>query len=217
VDGAGELRLRLSQGLERLGLRLSPDAQEALLAYIALLGRWNRVYNLTAVRDPREMVTRHLLDSLAAAPFIKGPRVIDVGTGAGLPGIPLALAFPQWSFVLLDSHAKKTRFVTQASAELRLANVSVVNTRVEAYRPGLTFDTVICRAFGSLTEIIAMTRHLYGREGRLVAMKGELWPEEIAQVPADFRVRNVTAIQVPDLEARRHLVCIEPLMKEEFA
>jgi 16S rRNA (guanine527-N7)-methyltransferase len=217
MNRASELRLKLTQGLDQLGLSLCDDVQESLLAYIALLGRWNRVYNLTAVRDAVEVVTRHLLDSLAAVPFVKGPWVIDVGTGAGLPGIPLALAYPQWSFVLLDSNAKKTRFVTQASAELRLANVRVVNARVEAYRPGFAFDTVICRAFGSLAETIAMTRHLYGREGRLVAMKGELPSDELARVPADFRVRDVVVLQVPGLEAQRHIVCIEAWTKEEFA
>jgi 16S rRNA (guanine527-N7)-methyltransferase len=161
------------------------------------------------------MVPRHLLDSLSVAPFIKGPYVIDVGTGAGLPGIPLALTFPQWSFVLLDSSAKKTRFVTQVVAQLGLKNVAVVHARVEDYHPGFAFDSVVCRAFASLYEILAATRHLYGRESRLVAMKGEFPTEELDQVSDDFHVGEVAALRVPGLDGQRHVVCIQPLATEE--
>jgi len=132
----------LQDGVHALGLALAPAAQEKLIAYIELLAKWNQAYNLTAVRDPEQMIARHLLDSLAILPWVRGPRVLDIGSGAGLPGIPLALARPELQFVLLDSNAKKTRFITQALAELGLENVEVVHSRVEKYQPAVPFDPV---------------------------------------------------------------------------
>jgi 16S rRNA (guanine527-N7)-methyltransferase len=207
-----ELRRRLARALKRVGMPLAPPVQEAMLAYIELLARWNRVYNLTAVRDPGQMVARHLADSLSVAPYLQGPRVLDVGSGAGLPGIPLALACPRWRFWLLDSNAKKTRFMTQAAGELALNNVSVVHARVEAYRPGFAFDTIVCRAFARLAEIAAATRHLYRAGSRLVAMKGEYPADELRELPDDFAPSAVEALSVPGLDAARHVVCITPRM-----
>ncbi len=147
-------REQLDSGLSRLGLALDRAQQEGLLGYLGLLLKWNRVYNLSAVRDPREMVGRQLLDSLAVAPYLHGDRVLDLGTGAGLPGIPLAIAEPRRRFTLIDSNGKKTRFVQQSVIELGLGNVEVVRARVEAFRPDLGFDTVTARAFASLPELL---------------------------------------------------------------
>lgn len=196
----------LARGLEQMALPLSAMAQEKLLAYVGLLVKWNRVYNLTAVRDPAEMVTRHLLDSLSVAPHLRGPRVLDVGSGAGLPGIPLALAKPEWQFVLLDSNGKKTRFITQSCIELGLTNVSVETCRIEDYRPQVLFDSVISRAFSELSAMLVATGRLCQPEGVMLAMKGEYPAQELAAVPPGFVVRSVSVLQVPGLDAQRHVV-----------
>lgn len=200
---------RLHRGLQTMGLGLPPGVEARLLEYLRLLEKWNRAYNLTAVRDPQEMVTRHLLDSLAVAPHVRGPRVLDAGTGAGLPGIPLALALPALHFTLLDSNAKKTRFVTQAAHELGLANVAVVQARVEQFQPPERFNTVIARAFASIPDMLAATRHLCARGGRWLAMKGVFPQEELAGIPAEY-VAEAKALRIPGLAAARHVVIIEP-------
>jgi len=197
----------LRRGLARLGLEIPPAVQARLMAYLDLLARWNRVYNLSAVRDPVEMVIRHLLDSLAVLPYVRGPRILDVGTGAGLPGIPLALALPQAQVVLLDSNAKKTRFLTQALAELALSNAQVVHTRVEDYHPGQLFDTVISRAFASLDDFVRATARLCRPGGRLLAMKGPLAARET--VAGIHRIVAIHPLAVPGLEAARCVVEIE--------
>jgi 16S rRNA (guanine527-N7)-methyltransferase len=199
---------RLRAGLAALGLALPEATQARLLAYTALLAKWNRVYNLTAVGDPAEMVARHLLDSLAVAPYLHGSRVLDVGTGAGLPGIPLALARPELHFALLDSAAKKLRFVVQATAELGLANVETVHARVEAYRPERPFDTVISRAYAALGDFVASAGALCAPDGRLLAMKGAYPQAELAALPGGWMVAEAHRLQVPGLDAERHLVCI---------
>jgi 16S rRNA (guanine527-N7)-methyltransferase len=191
-----------------LGLTLPADAERRLLDYLRLLARWSSAYNLTAVRDPREMVTRHLLDSLAVAPHVRGPEVLDIGTGAGLPGIPLALALPDLAFTLLDSNAKKTRFVTQAVAELGLANVRVVNTRVEDFHPPQPFATLIARAFASIPDMLATCAHLCAPGGRILAMKGKLPDDELAALPGPWRVAVAERLAIPGLQATRHLVII---------
>lgn len=200
----------LADGLKQLGLTLDTETQAALRRYVDLLGRWNRTYNLTAVRDPVEMVTRHLLDSLAIAPFVRGPRVIDVGTGAGLPGIPLALAHPALAFVLLDANAKKTRFLVEVQGQLKLRNVEVVQARVEAYRPEQPFDTVLSRAFASIADMLKTAGHLCRPGGQLLAMKGTYPAEELAEMPAEYRLVRTEALRVPGLDAERHLVIITP-------
>ncbi|MGH8369570.1 MAG: 16S rRNA (guanine(527)-N(7))-methyltransferase RsmG [Gammaproteobacteria bacterium] len=202
---------RLASGLRELQLVLVPAAQSRLLAYLELLTKWNTVYNLTAVRDPGQMVTRHLLDSLAIARFLRGGRVLDVGSGAGLPGIPLALSFPERQFVLLDSNGKKTRFMIQAAAELGLHNVEVVQVRAEDYRPAEPFATVVSRAFASLADFLALTEHLCAPGGCWLAMKGELPTEEINQLPDGFEVRAVNALKVPGLDAAR---CVFEIVKQ---
>lgn len=208
IDYLHEQRLRA--GLEALGIPLPASAQRRLLDFVALLAKWNEAYNLTAVRDPEQMVTRHILDSLAVLPYVKGPRVLDIGTGAGLPGIPLAVARPDLRFVLLDSNAKKTRFVTQAAAELGLTNVEVVQARVEKYRPDEKFDTLISRAFASLGEMLGACGGLCRHGGQILAMKGVYPGEELSAVAAPFHVQDVRSLAVPGLDAARHLVIITP-------
>lgn len=211
-----DLNLRLEQGLAALSLAATPFQRERLLAYLALLSKWNRAYNLTAIRDPQEMVDRHLLDSLSVAPHLErrrkrhgGLRVIDVGTGPGLPGIPLALLHPDSTFFLLDSNGKKTRFLTQVKAELGLGNVTVVHSRVEDYHPEALFDVVIARAFASLADILAGSRHLLAPRGRILAMKGAVHPDELAGLPEGVSTPEVVPLTVPGLEHEaRHLISI---------
>lgn len=203
------LARRLAAGLAALPLALDARATQQLLAYLQLLGKWNTAFNLTAIRDPEEMVTRHLLDSLAILPWVQGPRVLDVGSGAGLPGIPLAIARPDLAFTLLDANAKKTRFITQAVGELGLKNVEVVQNRAENYRPSATFDTLVSRAFASIADMLAATRHLCAPHGRFLAMKGVYPEEELAAVPAEMAIETV-ALRVPGLAAARHLVILTP-------
>lgn len=203
------LAVSLGQGIEKLGLRLPPGVETRLLDYLTLLQKWNRVYNLTAIRDTPKLVSHHLLDSLAVLPHLSGERVLDVGTGPGLPGIPIALARPDWSVTLLDSNHKKTAFLTQAVGDLGIANAEVRRERVEQWRPPGAFEVIISRAFSELADFVRQAGHLLAPGGRFVAMKG-LYPyEEIAQLPAGFRVERVEPLAVPGVEGERHLVMIE--------
>lgn len=205
-----ELSGQLASGLHALGLSLTPAVQEKLLDYVALLGKWNTAYNLTAVRDPAGMVTRHLLDSLAINAFLRGRRVLDVGSGAGLPGIPLAVANPDRQFVLLDSNGKKIRFMIQAAATLGLRNVEVVQSRAEDFRPTEPFATVVSRAFAALSDFLQLTSHLGGADGRWLAMKGDVPTQEMDRLPAGFRVEAVHTLDVPGLQAAR---CVVEIVK----
>lgn len=196
----------LRQGVEKMGLTLPSEAQAKLLYFIALLEKWNRAYNLTGVREPDRMLTHHILDSLSIVPFVTGSRVLDIGSGAGLPGIPLALARPDLEFVLLDANAKKTRFMIQAVAALGLDNVDIVHERAEKYRPERKFDTLTARAFADMAGMLAATAHLFNPGGELLAMKG-VYPEtELTHLPAGFTVTQVHQLHVPSLTAKRHLV-----------
>lgn len=195
----------LRDGLDEL--RLDSGLAEPLGDYLALLEKWNRAYNLTAVRDIREMVPRHILDSLAVLPYLHGNSLLDVGTGPGLPGLVVALARPDWRCVLLDSNQKKTRFVTQAVLELGMTNVEVVTGRIEQYRPAQEFASVISRAYAELALFYRQTARLRAPSGRLVAMKGRLLPEELEAV-RDVPLETV-ALRVPGLEAERHLVIFQ--------
>ena len=200
---------RLAPGLKALGATLPAGSDARLLAYVELLARWNQAYNLTAIRDPGEMLTKHLLDSLAVLPFVAAGPCADVGTGAGLPGIPLAIARPEIRFTLLDSNGKKTRFVTQAVAELKLSNVEVVQARSEAWRPPALFSQVLSRAFASLQDFAKLAGGLAAPGGRLLAMKGARPDEEIAALPTGFRLLAVHSLKVPGLDAERCLVELE--------
>lgn len=199
----------LARGLKTMGLDLPATVLAQLLAYLRLLEKWNHHYNLTAVRDPEQMVPRHLLDSLSILPWLRGPRVLDIGTGAGLPGIPLAFARPDLSFTLLDSNVKKTTFVRQAVHELGIGNIEVLHARSEKFTPTEKFNTITARAFSSLTEIVAVAAHLCAPGGRILAMKGVFPEEELAAVGANYRI-EVKALTVPGLDAERHLVILEP-------
>jgi 16S rRNA (guanine527-N7)-methyltransferase len=201
------LRQRLCAGLSALGLELDAKAIERLLAYIELLEHWNAAYNLTAVRDPLEMVTRHLLDSLAIAPHVCGATLADLGSGAGLPGIPLAIASPDRDILLVDSNGKKARFLREAVRRLALARASVAESRVEVVRG--TFDCITTRAFASLGDMLTRGGHLLARDGIWLAMKGQFPQDELTAMPTDFRVEDVLALRVPGLDADRHLVVIK--------
>ena len=203
---AGDWRQALGPGLKTLGVELPPGTEARLLAFADLLLQWNKAYNLTAVRDPAEVLTKHLLDSLAVLPYVVGSPVLDVGTGAGLPGIPLALALPDTRFVLLDSNGKKTRFITHAAAVLSLPNVSAVQSRVEDYRPESPFATVLSRAFASLKDFAALAGGLVAPDGRLLAMKGAPEAAELRDLPPGFRVAGVHPLKVPGLDAERCVV-----------
>ncbi len=202
----------LADGIRRLGAAVPPDAPARLAAYLRLLAQWNRAYNLTAVRGLDAMVVRHALDSLSVLPWLPGDggRLIDVGSGAGLPGIPLAIARPGLRVTLLDSAGKRVRFMRQAVLELTLANVEVVQSRVEDYRPPQPFAAVVSRAFASLADMAASAGHLCTPGGRLLAMKGQRPDDEIAALPPGFAVLGVHALAVPGLAAERHLVEIAP-------
>lgn len=202
------LEQRLRQGLRAMGFSLASPVPQQLLRFLALLERWNRVYNLTAVRDPEEMVSRHLFDSLAVLPYVQGPRILDIGTGAGLPGIPLALALPHFEFTLLDSNHKKIRFVTQAVHELGLRNVTIVRARVEEFHPEKKFATLIARALASIPDMLARCRHLADRDSIILAMKGTFPQAELAALDESYSVKEVKTLQVPGLGAARHLAVI---------
>jgi 16S rRNA (guanine527-N7)-methyltransferase len=196
----------LDAGLAELGLALPEERRTALLTYLALMAKWNKVYNLTAIRDQERMLSQHLLDSLAVLPHLHGEYILDVGSGGGLPGIPIAIAMPEKKLTLLDSNQKKTTFLKQAAIELKLANVTVVCDRVENYRAEPKFDTIVSRAFSDLASFVRLASHLCAPNGIMLAMKGVYPHEEAAQLPATISIEKVIPLKVPMLEAERHLV-----------
>ena len=198
----------LSRGITQLGLDITPEAQQKLLAYLALLQKWNKVYNLTAIRDPQQMVSHHLLDSLAVLPHLWPGRWLDVGCGAGLPGLVLAAVRPEWSFAMLDSNSKKTSFVQQAAIEMGLQNVSVHCARVEDFAPLQLFDGIISRAFAEAVDFVTLTRHLLASDGRWAAMKGAP-AQELMRLPSDVTVLENLPLRVPGLDAARSLVILK--------
>ncbi len=204
------LTARLRTGVQALGLDLADEQLAQLIAYLALLAKWNGVYNLTAVRDPAQMVTQHLLDSLAVVPAFVGARnVLDVGAGGGLPGIVLAIARPDMQVTLVDTVQKKTAFLRQVKVELGLSNVTVHHARVEQLDVARRFDVITSRAFAELNDFVTWSGHLLEEGGRFIALKGVHPQDEIARLPAGWTVTKVEVLQVPDLGAERHLVFIE--------
>lgn len=204
----------LSNGLRQLNLAqpLDEKQQSKLINYVELLNKWNKTYNLTAVRKPEQMITRHLLDSLSICPYLRGKSVLDVGTGAGLPGIPLAIVFPERHFTLLDSNNKKTRFVVQAVSELELSNVDVIQSRVEEYEPNVSFETITTRAYSAIGGMVEQTSHLMAENGVFLAMKGVNPIAEIDELPSNYAVDKSHVIQVPGLEEERHLLEIKAVI-----
>jgi 16S rRNA (guanine527-N7)-methyltransferase len=215
--GDAGLHTLLNEGIEQLGIAVTDAQRHKLLDYVALLGKWNAVYNLTAIRDPRQMLIQHILDSLAIIPFITrrtGPQsALDVGSGGGLPGIVMAIVLPDWQVTLNDIVHKKTAFQSQAKLQLGLTNLSVVTGRVENLHPGVEvpglFDVIVSRAFAELSDFVTLARHLVAGNGRIWAMKGIRPDAEIARLPADTKVCCIERLRVPMLDAERHLIEIE--------
>jgi len=197
----------LQAGLSNIGLELGAESQQKLLAYLALMRKWNKTYNLTAISDENEMVIHHLLDSLAVLPYLWGGKWLDVGCGAGVPGVILAIAKPEWGFTLLDSNRKKTSFVQQAAIELDITNVQVHTGRVEDWATSERFDGIISRAFADLGKFTQLTEHLLAKGGRWAAMKGRLEDE----LPQGYKVVRRIPIHVPKLSAARSLIIVAKL------
>ena len=208
MNSTPSLAQELARGVDQLGVEVTPEVQQKLLSYLALLQKWNKVYNLTAIRQAEQMVSHHLLDSLAVLPHLWPGQWLDVGCGAGLPGVVLALMRPEWAFTLLDSNSKKTSFVQQAAIELGLRNVSVCCARVEDWQPESKFDGIISRAFAETADFTTQTRRLLAQQGRWVAMKG-VPDQELERLPADVRVERIIQLQVPGLDAARCLVILK--------
>jgi 16S rRNA (guanine527-N7)-methyltransferase len=193
--------------IKETSLEVSIEQISLLIQYVELLNKWNKAYNLTSVRDPKDMMIKHIMDSLMVGPHLKGQSFIDVGTGPGLPGIPLAILYPERNFVLLDSLGKRITFLRQVVFQLKLNNVTPVKSRVEQYRPEHLFDGVLSRAFSSLNDMVTWCEHLVSVEhGRFLALKGIYPSDEIAALPSNIAVANSYAIAVPQLDGERHLI-----------
>lgn len=207
------LQEQLQDGLLSMEMTPTQDQVTLLTQFLRLLEKWNRAFNLTAIRDPDDMVALHVLDSVSARPFLDGVSVLDAGTGAGLPGIPLAILEPERHFFLLDSGGKKVRFVRHAVGELAIENVTVVQARVEDYEPTVLFDTVICRAFSSLGQFVRGCGRFVGPEGRLIAMKGRAPDDELAGLPGGWEIAELTSAIIPGLAVQRHMVVVQRIAR----
>ena len=201
-----DLHCILASGLEALSLDLTDNQQHQLVEFVLLIDKWNKAYNLTSVRCPKQMMVKHILDSLAIVPHLTGENIIDVGTGPGLPGMPLAIAFPDKTFTLLDSLGKRVRFMTQCVHTLKLTNVTPVNSRVENHVGDKPYDIVLSRAFASLKDMLHWCEHLVDSDGQFLALKGQFPQSEIDEVSDHFQVVNTENITVPNLDGERHLV-----------
>jgi 16S rRNA (guanine527-N7)-methyltransferase len=208
MNPAYHLTFRLAESLRALGANLDARQEVSLLDYLTLLDKWNRTYNLTAIHEPERMLTHHLLDSLAILPMVTAGPLLDVGSGAGLPGIPLAIARPDLNVTLLDSSQKRCGFMRQAAIELKLGNVGVAHARAEDYQPIEKFPQIVSRAFSDLSEFVRATRHLLAEGGEWLAMKG-LYPDEEIALLKGARVKRHIRLHVPGLEAERHLIVME--------
>jgi 16S rRNA (guanine527-N7)-methyltransferase len=198
----------LEAGMQNMGVDYTSLQRDQLLAYLELLISWNKAYNLTAIRDPAQMIALHLLDSLTVLPHVTGEHLIDVGTGAGLPGIPLAIMYPDKQFTLLDSNGKKTRFLFQVRCHLGLTNVVEIQSRVEQHQPRKCYDAVLSRAFTSIADMVDKCHHLLAAQGVFLAMKGKFPQSELSEVAKDYKVETSHTLQVPGVEGERHLIVI---------
>lgn len=202
------MKTLLISALKENGMMLDEAAITKLLDYLQLLTTWNKVFNLTNITDPHDMVYLHIIDSLSVQPYATGEHLLDVGSGAGLPGIPLAICHPEQTWVLLDKNSKKTRFQTQAIAELGLKNVKAAHTRSEEFRPTHGFDSILSRAFGTIRMFTETAGHLLAPTGKLVAMKGKYPAEELADLPSEFEVTTVQSLPIAGIDIERHIVCL---------
>lgn len=198
----------LTQALAENQIALSDADQQKLANYLELLQEWNRVFNLTTITNPRDMVYLHIIDSLAVQPYLQGKRFLDVGSGAGLPGIPLAIMNPEQEWMLLDKNNKKTRFLTQVIAELNLNNVKTIHSRCEDFHPATCFDSILSRAFGTISMFVTATEHLLCPDGMWIAMKGKHPQEEVNDLPDRFVVNDITRLDIKGMTIERHIVCL---------
>ncbi|HHR5901098.1 TPA: 16S rRNA (guanine(527)-N(7))-methyltransferase RsmG [Providencia alcalifaciens] len=201
-----DLLSKLTKLLAKADIQLTDKQKQQLVDYVGLLHKWNKAYNLTSVREPEQMLVRHIMDSIVVNGHLKGDKFIDVGTGPGLPGVPLAIVRPDAHFVLLDSLGKRVRFLKQVQHELGLTNIEPVQSRVEEYPANEGFDGVISRAFASLNDMLSWCHHLPAKEGRFYALKGVVRDEELAQLPDEFEIESITELKIPELDEQRHLV-----------
>ncbi len=203
-----QLYTELSTQLTQNHLSVNEPTAKKLVEYLLLLHKWNQIHNLTSVRNPINMVSRHIIDSLTIAPYLQGPHIIDIGTGAGLPGIPLALTQPQYHFALLDSNGKKTRFLTHVLQTLAISNAEVISSRVEKYQPEICFNTLVSRAFSHLNDFLIKTQHLCCEKGIFLAMKGQYPSEEIKELDSHFKLLETKSLEIAGLDEKRHLLIV---------
>lgn len=202
------LHSQLQQACEQLPFEVSDAQQHSLLDYLAMMVKWNKAYNLTSVRDPQDMLAKHIIDSIAIKPLLTGSKFIDVGTGPGLPGIPLSIVMPNASFTLLDSLGKRVRFMKQCAYELKLNNIEPVQSRVEAYKQGVPYDGVLSRAFASLKDMLHWCQHLVDSQGLFYALKGQYPDSELSEIGSSFQVESTHTVSVPSLTGERHLIVV---------
>ncbi len=204
-----QLHANLHKQLTQNHLLFSEPVIAKLTDYLLLIEKWNQLHNLTSIRNPTQMIPKHILDSLSITPYLQGTRILDVGTGAGLPGIPLALTQPNYHFTLLDSNGKKTRFLTHAIQKLAISNIDIIQRRVEDFRVDICFDTVITRAFSTLTDFLEKTHHLACSRGIFLSMKGQYPTEEISRLDSRFTVTSVNPIEISGLNEKRHVIVVK--------